>query len=427
MKVYGIRHHGPGSARRLVEALREQQPEAILIEGPPEADSLIPWVVHPLMEPPVAVLVYRPDRPEHAVYYPFARFSPEWQAMRIGMEMEIPVRFIDLPPAYLWRKADDQPENPAPPRADWMKAIAEQAGFEDGEKWWEATVESKGDRAPAVFAALLDLMRTVRNQPEWEATVDDKLLLREAYMRREIRRAQKKYGSNLAIVCGAFHSPALADMPPLKHDQARLKGLKKVKTAATWIPWTYERLSYLSGYGAGVYSPAWYELLFDLPRERLVSTWTTQAARLFRGEGRSASPAHAVEAGRLAHSLAMLRGKAEPRLEELMEAVQSVMAEGKEIPMQLIERQLIVGVRMGQVPEGVPELPLQKHIKAEQRRLRLKPKSGEQEVKLDLRQPFHLEKSQFLHRLALLDVPWGQTETIAGALGTFRELWKLSW
>ncbi|MEM9984420.1 MAG: DUF5682 family protein, partial [Bacteroidota bacterium] len=347
MKVYGIRHHGPGSARRLVEALREQPPAAILIEGPPEADSLISWVTHPGMEPPVAILVYRPDRPEHAVYYPFARFSPEWQAMRLGQEMGIPIHFIDLPPAYLWRKAEDQPASSKPARADWMKAIAEQAGFTDGEKWWEATVETKGDQAPAVFAALLDLMRTVRHQPEWEATVDDGLLLREAYMRREIRRAQKKYGSNLAIVCGAFHGPALADLPPLKSDQAKLKGLKKVKTAATWIPWTYERLSYLSGYGAGVYSPAWYELLYDVARDRLVSTWTTQAARLFRAEGRSASPAHAMEAGRLAHSLAMLRGRTEPRLEELMEAVQSVMADGKETPMQLIERQLIVGVRMG--------------------------------------------------------------------------------
>ena len=27
---------------------------------------------------------------------------------------------------------------------------------------------------------------------------------------------------------------------------------------ATWIPWTYDRLSMWSGYGAGVHSPGWY-------------------------------------------------------------------------------------------------------------------------------------------------------------------------
>ena len=33
VEVFGIRHHGPGSARSLVAALQAYQPDAVLIEG----------------------------------------------------------------------------------------------------------------------------------------------------------------------------------------------------------------------------------------------------------------------------------------------------------------------------------------------------------------------------------------------------------
>jgi hypothetical protein len=95
--ILGIRHHGPGSARSVVAALEALQPQAILIEGPPDADELIALAGHLEMQPPVALLIYRPDAPEHAVFYPFAVFSPEWQAIRWGLEKGVPVRFMDLP------------------------------------------------------------------------------------------------------------------------------------------------------------------------------------------------------------------------------------------------------------------------------------------------------------------------------------------
>src|SRR3954449_9351327 len=95
--VLGIRHHGPGSARLRVRALEELPPDAILVEGPPDADDLIPLLAHPEMRPPVALLVYAADRPSEAVYYPFAAFSPEWQALRHALKRRIPARFMDLP------------------------------------------------------------------------------------------------------------------------------------------------------------------------------------------------------------------------------------------------------------------------------------------------------------------------------------------
>ena len=75
--LFGIRHHGPGSARSLAQALRQLQPDLILIEGPPEADELLTLAASADMRPPVALLVYAPAMPQHAVFYPFAVYSPE--------------------------------------------------------------------------------------------------------------------------------------------------------------------------------------------------------------------------------------------------------------------------------------------------------------------------------------------------------------
>ena len=57
------------------------------------------------------------------------------------------------------------------------------------------------------------------------------------------------------MICGAWHVPALGAETPAKQDNDLLKGLPKMKVAATWTPWTYANLSSRSGYGAGVTLP----------------------------------------------------------------------------------------------------------------------------------------------------------------------------
>ncbi|WP_037584588.1 DUF5682 family protein, partial [Stigmatella aurantiaca] len=66
--VLGVRHHGPGSARSVRAALEKLQPDTVLIEGPPEADALLPWVARAEMKPPVALLVYALEQPSQAVF-----------------------------------------------------------------------------------------------------------------------------------------------------------------------------------------------------------------------------------------------------------------------------------------------------------------------------------------------------------------------
>ena len=94
--ILGIRHHGPGSARSVAAELERLRPDAVLIEGPADASDLIPLAGDPAMRPPVALLVYAPDEPRMATFYPLAAFSPEWVALRWALANGVPVLFIDL-------------------------------------------------------------------------------------------------------------------------------------------------------------------------------------------------------------------------------------------------------------------------------------------------------------------------------------------
>ncbi|HPQ94653.1 MAG: hypothetical protein KDI44_18105 [Thiothrix sp.] len=474
--VFGIRHHGPGSARSLLQALTVLQPDCILVEGPPEADGILTLAAQAQMQPPVALLIYAPDEPQRAVYYPFAAFSPEWQAIQYALTQQVAVRFMDLPSSHHFARDKtaeaaaagkaaaeaerateaeaeaasmlpaDSPDAPADPavlvRQDPLALLAEAAGYADSERWWEHMVEERRDSGE-LFAAILEAMTALREEVDGhyprDAGEQEREQLREAYMRSCIRQAGKDGFSTIAVVCGAWHAPALQSLPAAKTDNARLKGLPGLKTTATWVPWTHERLSNASGYGAGVDAPGWYAHLWESaspassssPEEpvgsHLASRWLTRVAHTFRVQGMDISSAHVIEAVRLAETLAAMRQRPLPGLAEMNESVQSVMLFGDGTLMQLLQRQLLTGEVLGRVPDETPRTPLQQDLAREQKRLRLKPSASDTDLILDLRKPGDLERSQLLRRLAMLDIPWGQGGGNARGKGTFKESWRLLW
>jgi hypothetical protein len=454
--LLGIRHHGPGSARAVAAALAELKPDAILIEGPPEADTLIPLAAHPAMRPPVALLVYADADPSRAGFWPFAEFSPEWVGIKCGAEAGIPVRFIDLPSGHRFAELPkdedagtdpiDDPEQAEHSeaghekhdeqrrveeahaletiqRTDPIAALATAAGYDDPERWWEDVVEQRADGSFSAldsFAAIADAMAAVRDtaRPEDEQ--------REAHMRQCIREEIKAGRERIAVICGAFHVPALTGIGPAAPDAKILKELpKKAKTTATWVPWTHGRLSFRSGYGAGIESPGWYHHLFTAP-DLVVERWLARVAELFRAEDLPVSSAHLIEATRLAETLATLRGRTLAGLTEVTEAVQSVLCGGYDTQMALVRDKLVIGEDLGEVPPDVPVVPLAADLAKEQKRLRFPPKPGQTEAELDLRKPNDADKSRLLHRLNILGIPWGTLGRSRGT-GTFRETWALDW
>ncbi|MGI5393201.1 DUF5682 family protein [Streptomyces sp. CA-251251] len=478
--LLGVRHHGPGSARAVRAALEQTRPAVVLIEGPPEADPLIPLAADEDMRPPVALLAHAVEEPGRSVFWPLAEFSPEWVALRWALEHDVPARFIDLPATHTlaWQEqkqkqeqkqepgtAGEEPEPTRPPdprggtdrkehatgrgaqaaaappdvRVDPLAALAEAAGHDDPERWWEDVVEHRGAEdgdALAPFTALEEAMGALRETETesgtgaesgtGEGSGRDRDLVREAYMRLQVRAAQREFKQAIAVVCGAWHVPALRRRATVAADRALLKGLPRTKVDMTWVPWTHRRLSRSSGYGAGIESPGWYGHLFGAP-DRPVERWLTRVAGVLREEDRSVSPAHVIEAVRLAETLAVMRGRPLPGLSETTDAVRAVMCEGSDVPLALVHDRLVVGDALGEVPAGAPAVPLQRDLDRTRRRLRLKPEASERELELDLRKETDAGRSRLLHRLRLLGVGWGEPAASRGSTGTFRETWRLRW
>ncbi|MEL6924872.1 MAG: DUF5682 family protein, partial [Bacteroidota bacterium] len=310
------------------------------------------------------------------------------------------------------------------------------AGYTDSERWWEVTFEQR-DGDEDVFPLILELMAPMREATKDFLPTDE--ARREAFMRETIRKVVKEGHERIAVVCGAWHGPVLHNWMQYKStaDKKILKGLKKAKTFSTWIPWSFQRLAFQSGYGAGVISPAWYSLLFENRQpngsagRQVVIRWMSKVAQLFRAEDLEASSAHAIEAVRLAEALAALRQMSIPGIEEMKQAAVSIFCEGDDSRMQLIENKLIIGDMLGVVPDEIPVVPLQKDLEACIKSARLTKERNSSETiekKLDLRTPSNLKASHLLHRLNLLNIPWGQqTEGLKYATGSFAEHWQLKW
>ena len=432
----GIRHHGPGSARRVIEALEDLQPIEVLIEGPIDLSDQLALLADKDMVPPVAQLAYPKDAPNQAFFWPFASFSPEYQAIKWAIAADVPVRYIDLPVA--WRLPEQEPEGAdvkiteeAPQtnvrirdmRRDPIGALAHAAGYEDGESWWRDVIEENPDPGP-IFAAVADAMTALR---EDEGAIDKIEAAREAHMRLEIAKSAKVAEGPVAVVCGAFHVPALKAKHTAKDDRALLKGAPKAKITATWAPWTSPRLAFGSGYGAGVAAPGWCKHLWDNPGTDQASIWIAQIARTLREAGQIVSTASLIETERLGTTLAAVRGRPRPGFEELRDATISCLCYGDPILWHLIKDRLILGNDVGAIPENVPAAPLLEDLQRQQKKARLKPEALDRELSLDLRTDSGLFRSTLLHRLLVLDVPWGKLADAGRSRGTFREKWTLKW
>jgi len=434
VSYFGIRHHGPGSAASLVQALQELKPAAVLIEGPADASALLSFLARPEMQPPVALLCYPEDDPAATSFWPFAEFSPEYQATLWAFANKATVRFIDLPssarvaPVEAAEKADGTEAavevEMAPHLRDPIGTLAQAAGYEDGESWWADIIEQNPQPGP-IFAAIADAMTTLR---EGEGPLAEFEAKREAHMRLEIAAARKEFDGPIAVVCGAFHVPALQATRPQKEDQALLKGLARRKSTMTWAPWTGPRLALGFGYGAGVVAPGWCKHLWQTRgRHDAATLWLAMIAAVLRAKGHMVSTASLIEAERLARTLAAIRERPKPGFEELRDAAIAALFNGEAVLWALVEAELLLGADVGEIPPDTPLAPLIEDLQRNQKAARLKPEALERELSVDLRSDSGLFRSTLLHRLNVLGVHWGKLTDSGRSRGTFRERWTMSW
>jgi len=466
---FGIRHHGPGSAGRLLSALEKLQPAAVLIEGPADCGELLALLAHAEMRPPVALMAFASEHPVCSLHYPFAEFSPEYQAALWAHGAGVPVSMIDLPvavqlagavaaiespqgdgdeesatapevavPEAEERGGDAQPFPIEALRTDPIGCLAALAGYEDGESWWNDLIEQNSDSDEGLFHQVAEAMAALREsmpQPAGNARLQGELereAQREAFMRLEIARAAKQCDGPVAVVCGAWHVPALQQRVAAKSDREVLKALPRKLPASklrlAWIPWTSPKLASRSGYGAGVDAPMWYQHLWRNRRAPdWLESWLTRVARHLREQGQTVSTASVIEAARLCRSLAAVRGRPAPGIEEIRDAVVACLCHGDPLQWRQVENALLLGRAVGSIPAEAPLAPLLEDLQRQQRLCKLKPEPLPRELALDLRSDSGQARSTLLHRLNILEVPWGRPAGSGNSRGTFREYWQLQW
>ena len=440
---FGIRHLSPAGAYYLREFLDEKKPKLVLVEGPSDFEDLLSDMVREETKPPIAVLAYTKEAPVRTILYPFAEYSPEYQAIQWCHKHHVTCRLIDLPsetflaiPESGMQEAEGEES-----RINVYEQLDRQSGEDGHDTFWERVMEQAGsmeayhEGANSFGANIRSL--TAGRENDWAETV-----LREAYMRQQIKKAVDSgiEPERIVVVTGSYHVEGLKNWQEAEED---LSKMPKVGTNHTLMPYSYYRLSTRAGYGAGNKAPAYYALLWEgLKRGEpmyAVYSYLIRIATYQREKGNPTSSASVIEAVRLAMSLAALRGGTIASLRDLRDAAQTCIGEGSVSGIILATADTEIGTTIGALPDGVSRTSIQEDFYRQLKDLKLEKyrELTAQDLMLDLRENrrvsseksafMDLHRSFFLHRLRVIHVSFAQQQAVNQDNATWSEHWVVRW
>src|SRR5262249_10573522 len=152
--------------------------------------------------------------------------------------------------------------------------------------------------------------------------------------------------------------------------------------------------------------------------------------------GDAVSSADAI--GTMQHSLmlARLRGRHEPVLDDICDALITCCCKGnpRTDATNLLEAidEVNIGTRLGRVTDRIGRLPIVNDFYEQLAKLDLEEVAAREKLQnytLDKRQPNDAARSAFLHRLIFLGVEIGNVQREASPFGQsiFKEHWRLKW
>ncbi|MGW0813106.1 vWA domain-containing protein [Streptomyces viridiviolaceus] len=470
--LIGVRHHAPSLAAAVPALLDGAAPDVLLVELPAEMQQWLPWLGHEETRAPVA-LAAAPAGGGGPAFYPFADFSPELAAVRWAARHGVPVVACDLPLAdRAWhevrptapapgppRPGDAPPppagsgpaatpasDAPVPGRPGLTAALRARLTGRVGEDLWDRLVEATAPGSPpeALRRAALLTGWALREEAAACGGVPELDLRRERWMRSCLARATLK-GERAAVLVGAFHAPALTaspdgDRPGPDHGD----GSGAPGWTTSLIPYTYALLDERSGYPAGIRDPEWQHLVLRAAGDpaALEEALTGAAVRVcaeLRALGHPSGPADAREITRFASDLARLRGLPAAGRGELVEAVQTVLAQGEPYgrgrAVARAMEKVLVGTRGGRPAPGAPRSGLAPAVEAELSALGLPGPGAEapgaaRDLRLDpLRSDLDRRRELLLRRLSVCGVPYAEPKDVAGAGGAeaLTTRWEVRW
>ena len=470
-----VRHHSPACARGVLALIREIAPAAVLIEGPSEYDALLPALTDTETHPPVAVLSLRETSEGPAsTFFPLADFSPEWVALREAYARGARVAFIDRP----WT---DKPDTEAQERglageryyaeSQALLALARQEHCRDHDELWEHLFELRGSgdgEWRVLFDDVFAWSALARLDYEPEVLLAEGSVPREATMVAHIERWRGSVDGPLVVVTGAFHTLALVEalgvrllgekvpeagdvlkrMPGLGHGDGSSGPRHPTRRSSqtrpeepspdAWlIRYDLTQLNALTGYGAGIRSPGFYQRQWDAGDADVTVECLTDIARLANEAGTSdrLSVAETMDAALQAYRLAGLRGHPRPGRADLLDACTSCFGRGDLAPaIRDAIGTVFGGVRLGTVPAGTAAPPIVAEARSTAERLRLNVSdSARRTAVLGVRRSAAARRrSRFLWLMSYLGTGFatrvGGPDYIAGrGLGRVREEWQYAW
>ncbi len=438
MKTFGIRHFSPAGAYFVRKFLNENRPDVVLIEGPADFDFLMDDIVSKNLLPPFAIMAYTKEVPIETVLYPFAVYSPEYQAILWARENNKECHFFDLESNImlgLESKNEDEIISDAPDKIyDKEKTL----DF-DMESFWERVLEQSEDMNAYKSGSAL-FGESLRNEDE----VSLRDIIRESFMKRKIKEIIDSGidSEKIVAITGAFHTSAIQSLDGAMTDK-EYDSLKKKDSNITLMPYSYYRLSKRTGYGAGNTAPAYYELLWQgfIKNDKTYHErkYLSLLAKYMREHGGIVSSAQVIEATMLSRSIANLRGGSIPTLVDLKDAGITCMGGGSFGEMAMGFAQSDIGTKIGVVPQESMKTSIQSDFLSRLKALKLE-KYKElvaTPLQLDLRENLRvkskesafldLNRSFFLYRLVTLGIDFAKIERNRQDNATWAENWILQW
>ena len=440
---FGIRHLSPAGAYYLRGFLDERKPRLVLVEGPSDFGDMLSDIVRGETKPPIAVLAYTKEAPVRTVLYPFAEYSPEYQAIQWCHKHQVECRFMDLPSETFLAIPESgmQETEGEEGRMNVYEQLDRKSGGDGHDTFWERVMEQAGSME-AYHLGANSFGANIRSFTEGTENDWAETALREAYMRRQIRKAVDSgvEPQDIVVVTGSYHVEGLKNWRDADED---LSDMPKVGANHTLMPYSYYRLSTRAGYGAGNKAPAYYALLWEgLNRGEpmyAVYSYLIRLAEYQRGKGNPVSSASVIEAVRLAMSLAQLRGGTIASLRDLRDAAETCLGEGSVSNIILATADTEIGTAIGALPDGVSRTSIQEDFYRQLKDLKLEKYRDitAQDLMLDLRENrrvsseksafIDLHRSFFLHRLRVIQVGFAQQQAVSQDNAPWSEHWVVRW
>ncbi|WP_165220084.1 DUF5682 family protein [Aquisphaera insulae] len=436
--LIGVRHHSAALARVMPALLEGFRPETVLVELPPDFGPWLAYLGRDDLEAPVALAACEDSR--LISFYPLADFSPELAAIRWAARNGVPVIPCDLGLAAMSRAAgrrggeDREEDGPSV-----LERLLGRHDARDTGELWERLVETPACRSSpeSIRRAALTFGWMVRHSSNGPSLGDAH---REAAMRAAVAAAP---GRSAAVV-GSFHAAALLPEPVLWSPPAAPPSDEppRPSVATSLIPYSFDQLDQRSGYPAGIMDPAWQQAMLAAPDPESVAALAADLAvelcRRLRRDGHVAGTPDAAEIVRMARDLGRLRGQAAPGRGELLEAIQSCLVQGDLLgrgrAVAAAAQGVLVGVRRGRLPKGLPRSGLAPQVESVMARLKLPgPDSNDGdavELRLDpLRSRLDRARAVLFRRLDLIGVSYAERIDAAavGRRENLTEAWRVRW